>query len=562
MACSKGELREEGKNRNAAAATAAPSVAVSDALLFTTMCIIGMPVDVHAKDGSVYSGIFHTASVDKDYAIVLKKARMIKKGKNLDSNVLNGILIETLIVRSEDLVQVVAKGVLLPSNGITGYVGGDGIEAAAGYNECMDRDAEVVKPNEPKGKKKHKSQSRFSAKRENGFPYSSTAKTAKILGSSSEDHIKILDTMKFTKIEEAHNVSVDGRQVGDGSQEIQSDCHDNPDFQDKRSTDEVQGSSPSITSCEVQSTAAPNILEDTMQQEPKGVSSGCSNALEDQGQGRPTSDETACTVASPPSVSVASIPVINVKSESCLSASSNPFVLVPPKGSSVKRTAKESKLNPGAKIFSPSMLHHRTVTPPAVPNGASVSYMPGTYTVAPMATAQEEVDASSFVRSSLPVKFVPYNNVAFGHGGNDAPYVQPIIGQMVNRTQPVRYAGQYHNFQTGPAYIHPNPQNVMFGRVGPLVCMHPISSDVVQSAAGFSPSTTRPLLTPHQVHLPKHQGNASAQALQLCMTPPIVANGPQPYVMPSSIPISQPLFPVVRPIAVPGSNGFLSTKFA
>lgn len=39
---------------------------------------------------------------------MLKKARMIKKG-NLDANVLNGTLIETLIVHSEDLVQVVAK---------------------------------------------------------------------------------------------------------------------------------------------------------------------------------------------------------------------------------------------------------------------------------------------------------------------------------------------------------------------------------------------------------------------------------------------------------------------
>lgn len=36
----------------------------SDALLFATMCIVGLPVDVHARDGSIYSGIFHTASVE------------------------------------------------------------------------------------------------------------------------------------------------------------------------------------------------------------------------------------------------------------------------------------------------------------------------------------------------------------------------------------------------------------------------------------------------------------------------------------------------------------------
>ncbi len=40
---------------------------LSEALLFATMCIIGLPVDVHVRDGSVYSGTFHTASVDKDY---------------------------------------------------------------------------------------------------------------------------------------------------------------------------------------------------------------------------------------------------------------------------------------------------------------------------------------------------------------------------------------------------------------------------------------------------------------------------------------------------------------
>lgn len=39
--------------------------------------------------------------------IVLKKARMTKKGKS-DANVGNGALIETLVIRSIDLVQVVA----------------------------------------------------------------------------------------------------------------------------------------------------------------------------------------------------------------------------------------------------------------------------------------------------------------------------------------------------------------------------------------------------------------------------------------------------------------------
>ena len=35
----------------------------SDSLLLATMCIVGLPVHVHLTDASVYSGIFHTASL-------------------------------------------------------------------------------------------------------------------------------------------------------------------------------------------------------------------------------------------------------------------------------------------------------------------------------------------------------------------------------------------------------------------------------------------------------------------------------------------------------------------
>lgn len=560
MACRKGELREEVKIRNDAAAAAA---ALGDALLFTTMCIIGMAVDVHAKDGSVYSGIFHTASVDKDYAIVLKKARMIKKG-NLDANVLNGTLIETLIVHSEDLVQVVAKGVILPSDGMAGYVGGDDMEAAIGYVECSDRDAEVVKTNESKGNYENKIQLRLADKRENDFSHSCIVRTANPVCSHLEDYSERLDASNIakTQMEEADNVFDDGRHVGDDSQETQTGCHNPLKFQDKRTSGEAQDSSLSITSCEAESASAVHVLDGSMHLELQGLPFGRSGAYEDQDQEKATTDGAALTVASQPNISVASTPSsINVKSESCLSASSNPFLLVPPKGSNVKRTAKESKLNPGAKLFSPSMLQHRTVTPPAVPNGASDPFMTRTYTMAPMATAREEVDGTSFAHSSVPFKFVPFNNAAFAHGGNDGTYVQPVIGQVVNRTQPVRYTGQFQNLQTNYAYVHPNSHNVMLGR-GPLACMHPVSNDVVQSVSGFSPAAIRPVSTLHQVHPPKHQGNASAQALQLCMNPPIMANVPQPFIIPSSIPISQPIFPVLRPIAIPGANGFLSTKYA
>ncbi|XP_042007935.1 uncharacterized protein LOC121756451 [Salvia splendens] len=507
MACRKRDLREEGKIRNDAAA------ALGDALLFTTMCIIGMSVDVHARDGSVYSGIFHTASVDNDYAIVLKRARMIKKGR-LEGNVVNGTFVETLVVQFEDLVQVVAKGVVFPSDGMKGHIGGEDIEDSVGYTERSEMDVEVVKTNQLK------------ANHEDSNP----------------------DT-----------VFDDGRHVENGSQETQIDFQNPLKVQEKRTlriNGVAQDPSLSITSCEAQSDAV-RVEEGVACLELQEVSTGHSRALEYQNQEKATTNGTVSAVPFQPKHSVASTPTVNVKSESCLSASSNPFL----KGSSVKRAAKESKLNPGAKMFCPLTMQHRTVTPPAFPNGATDFYMTRSYTLTPMASAREEVDGNSFDHSSVPVKFVPHNNVTYGHGGNGAPYVQPVIGQVVNRTQPVRFTGQYQNLQTSYAYGHPNLQNVMLGR-GPLACMHPVSSDVVQSASGFSPAAMQPVPTLHQVHPPKNHGNAPAQALQLCMTPPIMANVPQPFILPSSIPISQPLYPVLRPIAVPGPNGFFSTKFA
>ena len=50
------------------------------------------------------------------------------------------------------------------------------------------------------------------------------------------------------------------------------------------------------------------------------------------------------------------------------------------------------------------------------------------------------------------------------------------------------------------------------------------------------------------------------QALQLYVTP-FLANGQQPYAVPSYIPISPPFFPSMGSIPVPGSDGSLSAKF-
>ncbi|KAK1440060.1 hypothetical protein QVD17_05885 [Tagetes erecta] len=63
--------------------------------------------------------------------------------------------------------------------------------------------------------------------------------------------------------------------------------------------------------------------------------------------------------------------------------------------------------------------------------------------------------------------------------------------------------------------------------------------DVVPSPNNFSS-----ILTPHPIHVPKHQGTAAGQPLQLCVAPPFIGGGGQPpFVLPSHIPVSQPPYP-------------------
>ncbi|CAI9757424.1 unnamed protein product [Fraxinus pennsylvanica] len=75
---------------------------------------------------------------------------MIKKG-NRAADVANDSMIETLIVWSEDLVQVVAKAFPIPSTGVSECVRRVGLDDIAGINECLERKA---KANETNGNNK------------------------------------------------------------------------------------------------------------------------------------------------------------------------------------------------------------------------------------------------------------------------------------------------------------------------------------------------------------------------------------------------------------------------
>lgn len=441
---------------------------VNDALLLTTMCIIGLSVDVHIKDGSIYSGIFHTACVDDRYAIVLKQARMIKKG-SCDSNVANEGVIGTLIIQSEDLVQVVAKRVVLPADGFAGHETGDDTGAVA----CS-------------------------------FPSNGTQLTEGNKTMSTKSNV-------------------------DQPQANQTKC--------------LSGSDNGFP------THSTNTLEVNKNTDAK-VSTKKEETLKDSDDNRKNKSYQS-----------------NNQKESIVSSSSTPTETITSKIPNSNQTAKEFKLNPGAKIFSPSFPNKRSATPPVIPTGANLAYVQDGYPAVQVAAPPPEVEIGPYAPRSLPVKFFPYG----GNGGGDVQqhHPPPIVGYMTNRGQPVRYSNQYHPVQTTPTYVQPATQNVMVGRFGPVVYVHPVSQDMVPSTTGFSQVNTCSILTPHQLHVPKHQGSAAAQALQLCATPPFIAaaaaggGGQTPFMLPGHhIPISQPPYPIIRPMPLPGSNAFLVSKFS
>ncbi|KAG9154962.1 hypothetical protein Leryth_012152 [Lithospermum erythrorhizon] len=82
-------------------------------LVYLTTCFIGHNVEVQVMNGSVYSGIFHATNAE-DFGIILKMAQLIKdgsRGAKTNSDLFNKPPSKVLIIPSEELVQVIAKGV-------------------------------------------------------------------------------------------------------------------------------------------------------------------------------------------------------------------------------------------------------------------------------------------------------------------------------------------------------------------------------------------------------------------------------------------------------------------
>lgn len=164
------------------------------------------------------------------------------------------------------------------------------------------------------------------------------------------------------------------------------------------------------------------------------------------------------------------------------------------------RTAKESKLNPGAKVFSPSFPNFIS-TPLLVPSAPSMAYVPINIPSVQVAAPLPEVGVRPVApRSSWPIKIFPY----------------------VNFTPP--------NTDSGLQYTQP----AMFGRPGQAVYVHSIPPDMVQGPAALS-QVPHPFLASHPIYAAKHEGVLTRQALPVSVAPQVMTHVPQQFGMPSHI---------------------------
>ncbi|XP_022980565.1 polyadenylate-binding protein-interacting protein 3-like isoform X2 [Cucurbita maxima] len=97
-----------------------------DRLVYLTACFIGQHVDVQVKNGSIYSGIFHSSNTEKDFGIILKMARLTKDTSSRGQKTIGDSSIKapskTLVIPAKDLVQVIAKDVTVTKDGLSNEV--------------------------------------------------------------------------------------------------------------------------------------------------------------------------------------------------------------------------------------------------------------------------------------------------------------------------------------------------------------------------------------------------------------------------------------------------------
>ncbi|KAH0871247.1 hypothetical protein HID58_078269 [Brassica napus] len=260
---------------------------------------------------------------------------------------------------------------------------------------------------------------------------------------------------------------------------------------------------------------------------PKPISNGFHDAAE-----RPSSTDNSSSRSE----------TVDETSELCQGLKASPNESAPTQD--VKK-AKEFKLNPEAKNFSPSYTKRLSPNTPMIPVPEPV---------------YPEVGNSPYMPQTIPPsKFVPYGNLTAGNTVVGFHYPQHMIGPTVNRAQPQRFTSPYQSVQASPMFVNPNPQ-VMVARSGQLVYVQPVSQNLVQATPPLPPMLSRPLPPAQHVQYLKHQGVVAAgQPMQLCVPQPFTTGGLQPYSVPAQYPVMQPPFNQPMHSAVP--NGFFGTKF-
>ncbi|KAH9713519.1 LsmAD domain-containing protein [Citrus sinensis] len=105
------------------------AVSSHDKLLYLASCLIGLSVEVQVKGGSVYAGIFHATSDEKDFGVILKMARLIKdgnfRGQKTVAEFVSKPPSKNFIIPSSELVQVIAKDVAVTRDGFANELQSD-----------------------------------------------------------------------------------------------------------------------------------------------------------------------------------------------------------------------------------------------------------------------------------------------------------------------------------------------------------------------------------------------------------------------------------------------------
>ncbi|KAL5972663.1 hypothetical protein ACLOJK_039468 [Asimina triloba] len=380
--------RAEAKNATIASSPSS-SGSVGDELLYATMCMVGLPVHVQAKDGSLYSGIFHTACFQPDYGVVLKKAKREKKGK-ASANLVEGAIIDTLVILSEDIVQVVAKGVLLPVDAFVENRADSDLEIAKGSLLSQAHHGELGR--EQKALKSG----------------TVTSDCIAAEGSPEIDQNRTLDLA-------AESISSHGITKTDIDDGILTKRSPKP----LESVVEAENSKmESLCGDKVRTGSNVQIVSSTGRQAGKGKPQLEEDGLiAHKGSNKPQMSPDVATSKA----STSTVDIIATSSSGPLTLQT---VLVPKKSASAT-SSKEFKLNPGAKTFAPSFAHSITASPAS--SIGNVGHVPNSSMAVPVGGMHPGVDISPFLpRPSLPVKLLQYNNLVSGNSGNSPQYSLPV----------------------------------------------------------------------------------------------------------------------------------------